>query len=241
VLAWRWQLRPGPSARLEWSSRLGWATASQVARVQVTTNGGFSWQDLWSRIGTGDEGQVAFERAAVSLAPFAGREILLRFHYDHQGGSYFNQIVDGVGWYFDDVRVSGCEQWVETQVMPAEGLGFTFTPALPAEYSLRVRAVTAAGPLDWGPALAVGAAGTNAGPLIRLATAPVPSGGQVTFEFTVEGAVPSGWAVETAETPGGPWSVDGAAVIGSTSTAGRFRASSGAGTAGRRFYRIAVR
>lgn len=241
ALTWRWQLRPGPDGRLDWSSRLGWATASQVARVQVTTNGGVAWQDVWSRIGTGDGGQASFERAGISLAPFAGREILLRFQYDHLGGSYFNQVSDGVGWYFDDLRVSGCEQWVETEIRAAEGLAFTFTPARAAEYALRVRAVTAAGPLDWGPALAVGATGTNPGPVVRLVTAPVLAGGRVTFEFTVEGGAASGWAVETAEAPAGPWSVDESAVMGATATAGRFRASSGAGTAGRRFYRVAVR
>ena len=46
--------------RLFFLSRLGWATTSQVATVQVSTNSGASWSDtIWSQAGTNGSGETA--------------------------------------------------------------------------------------------------------------------------------------------------------------------------------------
>src|SRR5207244_3058712 len=74
-----WVLRPGPDGQLSFASRLGWATPEQVARLQISTNSGATWEDLWSRPGDNSPGQSAFSTITTSLAPFAGREILVRF------------------------------------------------------------------------------------------------------------------------------------------------------------------
>lgn len=91
--------------RLFFESRLGWASASQFARVEVSTNNGATWAVLWSRAGTGDAGQGAFERVDISLTPYAGQIVRLRFNYFFQSGSYFPQTTLIAGWLIDDIQI----------------------------------------------------------------------------------------------------------------------------------------
>src|SRR5262245_5050549 len=47
--------------KLFFLSRLGWATSAQVARVQVSTNGGASWPtNIYNQAGTGGSGEGSF-------------------------------------------------------------------------------------------------------------------------------------------------------------------------------------
>lgn len=234
-----WLVRPGANGRLAMSTRLGWATPSQIARVQATTNGGLTWQDLWTLAGNGSGGQGAFVRVTNSLAAFAGREVQLRFCYDHAGGAYFNQTSAGVGWYFDDISFPGCEQLVATQVATTGGTGFTFTPAEAADYSLRVRARVGAAYLDWGPAALPSASGVAT--LVRITTSPVLAGNRASFEFAVESGNPSGLTVELATSPAGPWTTDTSAAITTLVPGARFRAHCATSPVGRCFYRVAAR
>lgn len=92
--------------RLFFESRLGWASSDQIARVEVSTDGGSSWTPLWSRVGTDDPGQGAFERVELSLEDFAGQIIRLRFNYILQGVRYFPQTLLIAGWLIDDIQIS---------------------------------------------------------------------------------------------------------------------------------------
>lgn len=236
-----WLIRPNSSGRLAFSSRLGWATASQVARVQITTNSGFTWQDLWTLAGNGTGGQTTFARVTNSLAGFAGLEAQVRFCYDHAGGAYFNQTSSGVGWHFDDISFPGCEQLVNTQVASVSaGTGFTFTPAEPAHYSLRVRARVGAGYLDWGPAALPSASGP-APIVVRIVSAPVLAGNRATIQFNVESGSPSSFTIETALAPAGPWAADTSASITPLIAGTQYRANCATSPVGRCFYRVAAR
>ncbi|MCC5840578.1 MAG: hypothetical protein JJT96_10665 [Opitutales bacterium] len=92
--------------RLFFESRLGWASPDQFARVEVSTDGGTTWNVLWSRAGTGGSGQGAFSRVELSLEDYAGQIIRLRFNYVLQGGRYFPQTVFIAGWLIDDIQIS---------------------------------------------------------------------------------------------------------------------------------------
>jgi uncharacterized protein YkwD len=87
-------------------SRLGWSTATQIARVQASTDGGASWPiSLYNQNGVGDAGEGAFSLRQVNLAPYANQSLRLRFYYDVTGLA-FPQTDPGVGWYIDDIQIA---------------------------------------------------------------------------------------------------------------------------------------
>ncbi len=91
--------------RLFFESRLGWATSNQVARVQISTDGGSNWANLWSQTGSNDSGEGAFSRRTVDLSSYAGQVYRLRFVYFFGGGTLYPQTDPGVGWYIDDIQI----------------------------------------------------------------------------------------------------------------------------------------
>jgi len=103
-------VRPGTNSQLAFAKRLGWATSAQVARAQVSTNGGATWQDVWSQAGSGTSGEASFTRVTNSLSAFGGLAVQIRFVYEFVSGSYYNQTSSGVGLYLDDIGVSNAEQ-----------------------------------------------------------------------------------------------------------------------------------
>jgi len=238
-LALNWLVRPGPNGQLAFASRLGWATSNQIARVQVTTNSGATWQELWSRTNDNTAGQTAFARVTNSLAPFSGREISVRFVYDHfGGGSYYPQSGAGMGWYLDDIGFNNCEQLVSPQVNDVSNTAFAFVPSEAASYSLRVRARVGSGYLDWGPpalpSVAMGIA-------VRISSMPVIANNRATFNFRVESGNPSSFTVESSPNPRGPWVRDTTASIATVTAGSLYRATCATSPSGRCFYRIVAR
>ena len=101
------------SSELRFQSRLGVATENQVARVQISLDGGGSWAEIWSQPGVGQPGETAWSSRSVPLADYAGRAIRLRFGYTHtRGGSFFPQTFEGIGWHIDEVEVRDAEELV---------------------------------------------------------------------------------------------------------------------------------
>jgi uncharacterized protein YkwD len=98
------QVQTTAGTRLFFESRLGYATSTQIARLQVSTNGS-TWTTLWSRPGSGGVGQEAFELVDLSLAAYAGQAIRIRFLYDYTPGSRYPQTSTNVGWIIDDIQV----------------------------------------------------------------------------------------------------------------------------------------
>jgi len=88
-------------------SRLGWATSAQVAKVQISTDGGSTWPtDLYTQAGTGNSGEGSFGLKQIDLSSYAEQTARFRFLYDFQGGSAFTQTSVGVGWYVDDIQIA---------------------------------------------------------------------------------------------------------------------------------------
>lgn len=91
--------------QLFFESRLGGATAAQVARVEISTDAGASWQPLWSLAGSGFPGQTSFERVTIPLQDFAGNSVRIRFQYAFSGGSYYPGTGLNLGWLIDDIQI----------------------------------------------------------------------------------------------------------------------------------------
>jgi hypothetical protein len=135
------RLIAGANARIDFRSRLGWATPTQQAKVQVSENGGITWVDVYSQAGTGNAGEAAFQARSVSLKAYESKEINLRFLYTGSGTRY-TQTSAGTGWYIDNVEFIGVSKIGNELIRPAGDPGrFTFTPPAEGNYLLAVRPV----------------------------------------------------------------------------------------------------
>ncbi|MFZ4484135.1 MAG: hypothetical protein ACOYOL_09185 [Chthoniobacterales bacterium] len=89
--------------------RANWArpTRAKVAKAEVSTNAGTSWDTLWSLAGSGGAGQGGFGLVTVSLAAYANVPLKVRFRYDYVSGSYYNTTGTNppVGWFIDDIQI----------------------------------------------------------------------------------------------------------------------------------------
>ena len=148
---------PAANGLLEFKSRLGVATSTEEARVQLSTDGGHSWLDLYSQFGTDDFGEGTFIDRSFSLAAYAGQVLQLRFNFDAVAGSYFNQLEPGFGWYIDDVVINGAVQLANPVVTDLDSAtSFNFSSGQVGDYLLDARAKVYGGySLDWGPVKSV--------------------------------------------------------------------------------------
>lgn len=147
---------PGTNSQLTFAKRLGWAATDQVARAQISTDSGSSWQDVWSEAGNNGSGDSAYATINVSLNAYAGLPIQIRFAYDKIGGSYYYQTTSDVGLCLDNIAVSNAEQLQNaiTNDVPT-GNSFAFSPTNLNDFLLRVRAQLPGRDLPWGPATQV--------------------------------------------------------------------------------------
>ncbi len=150
----------GTGSSLRFKSRLGWATANQVARVQLSLDDGRTWQDLYTQAGTGNAGAAAFTARTLVLAAYAGQVINLRFLYDLGQGSYYPQTQDPVGWYVDDIEVLEVERIASEGLRDLDRPDFSATAPTAGTWGHRARARLwdDLPPLDWGPVTRVTAA-----------------------------------------------------------------------------------
>lgn len=207
------------NSQVRFASRLGWATPNQIARLQISTDEGRTWNELWSRAGTGDGGQSAYSTVTVPLSAYAGRAAQLRFVYDFTGGQYFYQTSTDVGWLVDDIRVENAGRILDGTVTDTGSQArFVFVPGTTGTYLLRVRAQLPGRTLPWGPAREVQVRAL-ALPTLRFAWPVTWSGGVFTATFEV-GAPQAGMTFRLwrAPQPAGPWSEE---------TAARFESLSG--------------
>ena len=96
---------PAAGTLLFFESQIGYATTSQFARVQVSTNNGTSWTSIWSKQGSGGAGDGGFQLETVSLGAYAGMTIHLRFFYEFTSGSAYTETTSSVGWFIDDIQI----------------------------------------------------------------------------------------------------------------------------------------
>lgn len=158
---------PSGSATLSFASRLGLSSANQVALVEVSTDEGSNWQEIYRQAGqqsgtTSNFGESSFNSKSVSLAAFADQSVLLRLRYAYVGGSFYPQSSRGIGWYIDDIRLSGVEAIASasTPAPAASTSGFNFTASGGSQVLLQVRPGMYGYYDGWSKALRVAVAGT---------------------------------------------------------------------------------
>jgi hypothetical protein len=236
-------IRPRSDSQLSFFARLGWATSNQVAKAQISSDGGKSWQDVWTKAGSGGRGDTTFTRQSVSLASFAGTEILIRFAYDYEfGGVYFKDAANGVGFYIDDISVSNAEELIDRVVSDVSGgTSFTFMPTTVADYSLRVRSKVSDRFLGYGPAKLVSAqTGVPAQVNVRITDAQLLGADQIQVNFELTSGASANLKLESAPSPAGPWMADASASVQPAQAPTTFRAITATVGINQRYYRISA-
>jgi hypothetical protein len=211
-------LFPATNTLLSFESRLGLATTSEVARVQVSVNGGSTWQDIFSQpgAGTNSQGETAFFPRAASLSACAGQATLLRFNYDITLGSSYDyyDTVDPhtTGWVFDNILLTNTEQLVNVTTNATATNIFVFDPPQTGNYNLEAQALIFGGfPIGWGPVDQVSAV-TNPTPVIMLSS-PVVADGRLRLDFTLLSGSASSFALLEAGQFGGAWTTNTTAAL----------------------------
>jgi len=233
-------LFPATNSSVAFKSLLGYSTSYQVAKVQVSTDYGTNWQDIYSQSGTGSS-ESSFTAHTLSLSNYAGEETLLRFNYhiDTSSGSfslYTNTDVSpfAYGWFIDNIVITNISQLINLGTNSTASTNFTFTPTQTGNYDLFACAVIFTQfPLGLGPVKQVTAI---AGPPVITLNTPVVSGGQVQLNFSVSGSA-STFKLLQEDQINGTWITNSGAAF-TTNVAGssyRFTTTNGPAT---RFYRI---
>ena len=228
-------LFPASNSVVSFQSKLGYATSVQVARVQVSVNGGINWQDIYAQAGTGGPGETSFTLRTLSLSNYVAKPTLLRFNYDISSGSHFPQSTPGIGWALDNILVTNISQLVNLTTNATASTNFTFIPTQATNYNLQARAlIFNQFPLDGGPIKQVAA---MVGPPVIALAAPIIAGSQVQLNFTVSSGPAATFHLLQADRLSGAWITNASALL-TTNVPGssyRFTTTNGPAT---RFYRI---
>ena len=142
VLEWRELVVPGPGAQLSFASRLGLATPSQVALVELSQDGGATWQELYRQAGQGlNQLERGFTRRNIALGAYADRTIQLRWRYAVEGSEgFYPQVSAGTGWYIDDIELSGAQRVMQASEPAMVNAGsFRFAPQAGGQLLLQGR------------------------------------------------------------------------------------------------------
>jgi hypothetical protein len=156
IFTYNCEFLPSTGAAVSFRSRLGWATKTQYAKVQVSTDGGLNWLDVFSQAGTGSGGETDFQLRQASLSAYAGKPIRLRFNYTMDtGSSVYYQTADGFGWMVDDVAFSRIGELSKPTISRAKTNSLLFQPKVDGIYHLSLRPVISGKLFPFGPQLKV--------------------------------------------------------------------------------------
>jgi hypothetical protein len=224
-------LVPATNAMASFASQLGYATSDETARVQVSTNNGATWDDLFVEAGGASTPESSFTPQSLSLSNYAGQLTLLRFNFAFTGGSFYPQSDNYVGWNIEDILITNVQQQSVTII---DSTNFVFTPAQSGSYLLQAQPVIFEQfPLDFGPVKQVTA---TANPTIILQS-PILANNMVSLNFTVSGFSGNTFKLLQANQINSNWTTNGGAIFSTNIPGSSYRFTTTNGPA-MRFYRI---
>lgn len=189
-------------SRLRFWKRLGYATSEEIARAQVSNDGGATWTTLWSDAGDGTAGDQFFSDVTIDLSSYDGQAIMVRIVYDYAGGSYYPQTDHaGVGFYFDVLRVTEARELTDT-VEASYGPDIeavAFTPATTGTYLIQARAFNGTHQYPVGPHFEVEAVTGSPGTVTCSILGPTTARWKVVL---ATGGYDSDWQLSGAQVSG---------------------------------------
>ena len=211
-------LFPATNTQVSFKSMLGWASSDEAAHVQVSTNGGTTWTDLYTQYGTNGSGETSFTT-------------LLRFNFDTTF-SFYPYADPIVGWSFKNIIITNTEQLLTPVTNSTPLPYFAFNPSQLGGYNLEARALIFTDfPLDWGPIKQV-----TAVPGIQMSS-PVVASGQVQLNFTVAPSTTGVFKLLQVDQLGAAWTTNSGAVFTTNVPGTSYRFTTTPGPAAR-YYRV---
>jgi hypothetical protein len=233
-------LFPATNTTLSFQSLLGYATTNEVARVQISTNGGGAWADLYAQTGTGGSGDAVFAARTLSLSNCAGQITWVRFDYDYAGGSFYSQTSPNFGWCLQNILITNASQLVNIATNATVSTNLNFVPAQTGNWVLEARPVifNQFG-LDWSPPRQLLVV-TNPALTLVLLGPPAITAGQTQIPFTVTQGAASSFNLLQASQITGPWTTNAGALLTTMVAGSSFQFTTpNAGTTA--FYRVLAR
>jgi hypothetical protein len=231
-------LFPATNTSVSFESLLGYASPDETARVQVSTDGGTSWQDLYVQAGLPDDEQPvesSFTLRTVSLASVAGKQTLLRFNYAFTGGEYWPYSDNDTGWDIEKITVTNALQITGQATNNTASTNFNFTPTQAGPYALFAEPVLFSQfPVAYGPPAQVTAVSSS---VITLAT-PVVSSNAVQLNFTVAAGLTGTYELLQTTNVATPWTTNIAAVFATNTPGTSYRFTATNNHAARTFYQV---
>jgi hypothetical protein len=227
-------LFPTNTTTVSFKSLLGYAASDETARVQISVNGGATWQDIYAQVGTNGPGEATFTLHTFSLSGYAGKPVLMRFNFDYVSG-YYPYNYNFVGWCLENIVVTNTLQLVNLTTNTTASTNFTFTPTQLGNYVLQAQGVIFSEfSIDGGTVKQVTA---MAAPPVFTLSAPVITGNQVKINFTLTAGTATNFHLLQANQLGSTWTTNASAVLTTNipGSAFRFNTTNGPAT---RFYRV---
>jgi hypothetical protein len=229
-------LFPASNTVVSFKGQLGYATTNEIARLQVSTDSGASWHDLYTLAGV-PSGMVesSVSQHTFYLSNYAGQSTLLRFNYDFPPASYYTwypQTDNYIGWCIENIVVTNSQQLVNLTTNSTASTNFTFTPTQTGSYNLEAEPVIFTQfPLSFGPAKLI-----TVIPSLVMST-PVVSNGTVRLDFTIAPPTNANFKLLQANQLGVGWTTNAGATLTTNILGSSYRFTTTNGPA-MRFYRI---
>ena len=178
TLTFNKRLHVGIGASIAFDSRLGFATTSEFAKVQISLDNGVSWQDVFSQTGNNQSNSTV--RQTIGLNGLAGRVIQMRFAFLFSEGGFYNGGAN-VGWSFTNVTLGNLSELTldNWTTLPSGNPSGNLLASSPGSYILAARTEyqgTYFGDLGAGVALQASTSTDLTPPTIPQALAATPSG-----------------------------------------------------------------
>jgi len=162
----RYKIATNGPASLAFASRIGFASADQVATVELSTNGGSSWSAVYSQAGTSNGSaptESSFQNRSIDLTSFAGQTLNVRFVFTFSSGTFFNSASTNSGWLIDDINLDGAQVAVVLSTSGhVSGTTVDYTASSTGSKGLQVRGAFFDNyAMDWGSVYSVTADSGN--------------------------------------------------------------------------------
>jgi hypothetical protein len=225
---------PKTNGSLSIRSRLAISGNGETARVQISADGGTSWQDVFTQTGNNSQVEGSFVTRNFPLSAYANKTVQVRFNYTYAAPLSYAPVGTSVGWYLDEIIVTNAEVWTVIATNITATTNFTFNPPEATNYNLNVRGIAFGDfPLDWGTTKVVHA--TNGPPVISVSKLLI-DGSQVQLDFTASGT--SGpFKLLQADQVSATWTTNGSATLTTNVPGSSYRFTTTIGNA-MRLYRV---